>query len=113
MTLQIQTYTDADFNGTFIADPVIPLAALNIRMMVRRHAADATVYLDLATDSGIFKVADTTDVIGKYTIAIAQSELSRMQVGDYVFSVIAYSSQQRTEIGRGTLTHSAGPTRFT
>jgi len=119
MTLQIETFSDADYRETFIADPLISLAPFNIRMMLRRNAADATVYLDLTTmNGGIGKIPDvpaTTDVaavIGRYEVIIGQVQLLRLPVGVYVFSVIATDTVRRIEVGRGKFTHSAGPTRW-
>jgi hypothetical protein len=119
MIVNINTYSDADFVGAFAYQQVggapIDLTGMALRMMVRRHAADATALIELSTANGLIEITDAPN--GKFQITIPLSALSTLQAGDYEHSLIqTYSASTapltRDDIWRGALTHAIGPTRW-
>ena len=118
MTLvNFETYSDADFSLTQDS-PLHPvrIGSNPLHLHVRSLAADHTVWLDASTSNGMLSVnpgvGDTPDSI---VVLIPQSKLLNLPVGEYVQSLIMsnFNLGRRTEIWRGTLKHSAGPTRWT
>jgi len=77
--------------------------------MLRRHAADDTAVLRLATDSGDFVLTDPVN--GYFTLRIPQSVLERLGTGSYDHSNIMTSGSNKTKIWSGTFTNNPGPTR--
>ncbi|MCA1452118.1 hypothetical protein I6F35_02675 [Bradyrhizobium sp. BRP22] len=115
-TVDIKTINDADFYRSFIyktiADVPIDLTGAHLRMMLRKHAADVTVWLHLTSDpGGGISIIDPAG--GGFTVLITQKQLERLPVDSYDHSLImtAAAGTQQTKIWSGTLTNSAGPSR--
>lgn len=109
-TLNIETYSDADFS--VVQNAAFAIVGNRLRMHVRKTAADPTVWLELTTDNGGLTITDATpDTV---TVYIAQASLLNLPPGDYVHSCVMSSQggSLRTEVWRGTFIHSAGPTRW-
>lgn len=119
MTTQVylETYSDADFRLSQDS-PLHPvrIGSNPLHMHVRTLADDNTVWLDATSVNGMLLVqagtGDTPDVV---SIFIPQNRLLNLPVGDYVYSLIMSNVNLglRTEVWRGALKHSAGPTRWT
>lgn len=125
MIVNINTFSDAGFVRDFTylnaSLAAIDLTGNEFRMHVRARADEATVFLALSSADGDVSSITFTDAInGKFRIAIPYKSLLRLPVGTYVHSLIRKvpavigisSGVDRDEIWRGTLTHSAGPTRW-
>lgn len=119
-TVDIVTFTDADWVGTFQwqcgTDPVtsfpiyFDLTDCKLMMMVRKQPDDVEVFLNLDTDNGGILIEATVD--GIFDVVIARDELAEMPPGDYVHSLLVeHSNGYREDVWRGALTHAAGPTR--
>lgn len=107
------TYSDADY---ILEDQQSPVRVVGnpLHMHVRTAADDKTVWLDVSSANGMITSEDagTYDTV---SILIPQAKLLTLPPGEYVQSLIMSSDDatHRTEVWRGTLTHSAGPTRWT
>lgn len=122
MNVDIVTFSDADLIRTFYyrqIDTLTPvdLTGCSMRMMVRKAADDATVFIELSTGIGSSGLAPNifiTDTInGIFGIEITRQMLLTVAPGVYVHSLIMQNINGiRTDIWRGTLTHSIGPTRY-
>lgn len=119
MIVNISTFSDAGFVRDFAyldaSLAAIDLTGSVLRMHVRARAADATVFLALSSADGDASLITFTDAInGKFRIVIPYTSLLRLPVGIYVHSLVRVLpvTLSRDEIWRGTLTHSAGPTRW-
>lgn len=122
MIVNINSYSDADFNQSFFYKTValapIDLFDFPLRMMVRVNPADATTWIECSTWNG--RIVITDHAAGAFTLTIPISILSTLPPGVYNHSLIqtqisvAYkiSTNIRKDIWRGTLTHLAGPTRW-
>lgn len=112
--VDILTFTDCDFLQV-VPSTIGSLAAANsFHMQIRSIPTDPTVWVDLNSlqvPNPLMRTAGSPDTI---TINIPQSKLNKMPPGQYVYSVIMVSSGGlvRTEVFRGIITHSAGPTQF-
>lgn len=128
MIVNINTFSDVSFTRTFIyrnaAGVIIDLTNSILRMHVRARAEEATVFLSLSSDDGVDSAILLTDAVGgKFTITIPYGVLLRLPTGIYVHSLVRTIRSGfgpptaelvgREEIWRGTLTHAAGPTRWT
>ena len=114
MIVNISTRSDADFVRAFIYQSAggvpIDLTGSTLHMMARVNAADATVSLDLSTDNGDIVV--TNALLGKFTITIPLSVLSRLPAHIYEHSLIRKRPDLIVdEVWHGILTHEIGPTR--
>jgi hypothetical protein len=109
--VNIETYSDADF--VLSQQSPIRIGTNPLYMHVRTAADDATVWIEATTANGMLAVAVGVD-FDTITLTIYQSKLLNLPPGVYVQSLIMSSAggTVRTEIWRGTFTHSAGPTRF-
>jgi len=110
------TFSDADLVESFYyktaeGDPV-DLTDHSLRMTVRKRANDATAEFECTTFNGRIWFNDAAG--GAFTLQIPVSILRRLKPGNYVQSLIATDPNQklRTDLWRGQLVHSAGPTRW-
>jgi len=110
-TLDIITYSDADFSVDFAS--VEDIGSNPLHMHVRTDAANPTVWIEATTENEMLAVAATTDG-SIVTLTISQSKLLNLPAGEYVHSCIMslFDGLERVEIWRGTLTHNIGPTRW-
>jgi hypothetical protein len=112
-TVNITVENDADFYRVFqyqtISGTPINISGASMEMMLRRHAADETAELRLATDSG--EIVLTDPVNGFFSLRISQDTLEHLGLGDYDHSNIMTIAGYKTKIWSGTLTNNAGPTR--
>jgi hypothetical protein len=114
-TFNITVENDADFYREFqyVVDGVtltpIDITGATMEMMLRRHAADETAMLRLATDTGEIALTDAAN--GKFTVLIVQSTLVRLGLGDFDQSNIMTLNGFKTKLWSGTLTNNPGPTR--
>src|SRR4051794_4856 len=118
MIVNFTTYSDSGFTQDFVyqtaAFVAISLVNIELRMHVRAHAADATVFIALSNldgaDSGIIV---TNAALGRFTVQIPYETLTRLPVGSYEHSLIGTDLLDvRFDLWRGTLDHFAGPTRW-
>src|SRR6266699_27518 len=122
MIVNLNTYSDSDFIQSFLYKTV-GLAPINLldyplRMMVRVNPVDATTWIECSTWNG--RIVITDSIGGAFTLTIPISILLTLPVGVYNHSLIQTQasststsvSSARKDIWRGTLTHSAGPTRW-
>lgn len=109
--LDLITFSDCDLVTIQPAPAGITLDNINpLHMQVRSIATDPTVWIELTTANGYLVVDATNNLL---TITIPQSKLENLPPGIYVYSIIqSVRSSVRTEVFRGTLTHSAGPTQW-
>jgi hypothetical protein len=112
--VNITVENDADFCRMFqyvMASDGTPIdiTGASLEMMLRRHAADETAILRLATDTGDFMLTDPAN--GFFTLLIKQDVLVHLGLGDYDHSNIMTLGGYKTRIWSGTLTNNAGPTR--
>lgn len=112
--VNITVENDADFARMFQYVMAASLTPINItgaslEMMLRRHAADETAVLRLATDTGEFVLTDPTN--GFFSLTIKQSVLEQLATGSYDQSNIMTLGGLKTRIWSGTLTNNPGPTR--
>lgn len=125
MIVNITTYSDTDFVRSFLYKTValdpIDLTGDILRMHLRAHADDATVFVELTNIEGdplLYSTASTIEMtdasIGSFRIILRYNVLVRMPVGIYTHSLIRHSSTTgfREDIWRGSWTHTAGPTRW-
>jgi hypothetical protein len=117
-TVNLETYSDADFVRRFVYRTVggvpIDLGTNILRMMVRSHAKDATVHLDLNSKTEGEGITITDAAQGAFTVFIPTTALAALVPGVYEQSMILTDTafQSRLDIWRGTLTHRIGPTRW-
>ena len=118
MIVDFVTYTDTDTVQSFIYQTAlgvaIPFATVDsLRMQVRSDPADSTVYLEFTTINGLIKITNYAG--GAFTITMPIAKLSKLFPGIYQHSLVWTDGVTflRTEIWRGSLTHAAGPTRWT
>lgn len=117
MIVNLETYSDADFVQSFVYKTAllvpINLGTDSLRFMVRTRAADATAHIECSTLNGLITV--TNAALGEFTLKIPVDQLLNLAPGSYVHSLIktAPITFLRKDIWRGTLTHAAGPTRWT
>lgn len=117
MTIDIQTYSDADYLQRYLLRTIggapIDLGTDILRMMVRANAEQAAVFIERSS-YGNDGIVITDAATGAFTLSIPVAMLVNLQPGVYVHSLIRTDStfQARQEIWRGKLTHSAGPTRW-
>lgn len=117
MIVDLNTYTDDDFVESFqyqtsLGVP-INLGTNTLRMHARLDAADSTVYIECSTANG--NIVITNAAIGLFTLTIPLAILQNLDPGVYTHSLIMTdpSTKIRSDIWRGTITHAAGPTRWT
>jgi hypothetical protein len=118
MTTEVDftTYTDSDMVRSFyyqlVSGTPIDLTGYSLRMMVRRQASDATAEFECNTFNGRIWFNDPTQ--GAFTLQIPIAVLSILEPYTYTHSLIATAPHTflRTDIWRGSLIHSAGPTRW-
>jgi hypothetical protein len=111
--VNITVENDADFYWQFqyvdsTAAP-IDLTGATLEMMLRRHAADGTALLRLASDTGDFVLTDPVN--GFFTLRIAQDVLEHLGLGSFDHSNIMTRGGYKTRLWSGTLINNAGPTR--
>lgn len=114
LEVDLITFSDADFTLTQaqpFANGLTTVGTNPLHMQVRANATDPTVWAELTTANGLIVVASGTSI----TITIPQTLLVRVPPGAYVYSLIMVSPNGavRTEVFRGMITHSAGPTQWT
>jgi len=116
VTVDLITYSDADLVESFYyqtedGDP-IDLTNHSLRMMVRKHAEDATAQFECTTFNGRIWYNDAAG--GAFTLTIPVAILEFLRPGEYVHSLIATEPifKGRTDLWRGRLVHSVGPTRW-
>ncbi|MCA1455918.1 hypothetical protein I6F35_22385 [Bradyrhizobium sp. BRP22] len=114
--VNIKTVNDADFYRRFVYKTIdlvpIDLTGARLRMMLRKNAADVTVWLHLSNgDEGGIAIVDPA--AGNFTVLITQEQLERLPVDEYDHSLIMTDAAgtQQTSVWRGTLTNQAGPSR--
>jgi len=118
------TFTDADYAEAYryeVGSGVYyDFTGCQLLMMVRKTAEDAEVFLSLTStfdgitvgNSGIDIATGDDDKPSVFTIVIARADLGRIPEGEYVQSLIVVTPDGlRSDIWRGSLTHSMGPTR--
>lgn len=116
--VNITVENDADFYRQFqyvqtnpdgsIGAP-INVTGGSLEMMLRRHAADDTAVLRLATDSGDFVLIDPVN--GFFTLLIRQTVLEHLGLGSFDHSNIMTLGGLKTKIWSGTIIINPGPTR--
>jgi hypothetical protein len=116
--VNITVENDADFYQLFqyvslnpdgsIGQP-INMTGASLEMMLRRHAADETAVLRLATDSGEFVLTDPID--GYFTLRITKSVIEQLGLGSYDQSNIMTLAGLKTKVWGGTIVINPGPTR--
>jgi hypothetical protein len=112
-TVNITTWTDADFHRTFVwqtlvGDPV-DLTGGTMEMMLRRRAEDQAAVLRLGTDTG--EIVFTDAINGQFTVLITQAALERLGPGDFDQSNIFTRAGSKARVWSGLLISNAGPTR--
>lgn len=123
MNVAIITFNDCDFSNSYpvnALDMTTPLVKVStsgnsttilpsLRMMVKTTGESATAFLDLSTQNGLVTYASSV-----ITIHIPVALYGVMPAGEYVHSMIYFFPplNTKTEIWRGTLTHTIGPTRW-
>jgi hypothetical protein len=124
-TVNINTYTDADFAKAFMVrvtpegggDYYYDFAGVTMQMMIRKRPEDVEVFVALSTDPGdgiILSASDPTATayLDTINITITRAQLALMPDGDYAHSLIMYRADGiADDIWRGTLTNAIGPTR--
>ena len=104
---------DADFYRAFTYQTAaltpIDLTGATFAMDVRRHAEDATVFLQLSTATGEITITEAPN--GVFTILITKEKLLALTPGDYDQSLIMTQNGIRVRVWSGTLTNNWGPTR--
>jgi len=114
--VDLTTYTDADMVRSFfykLADGTpIDLTGFSLRLMVRRQAYDPTAQFECTTFNGRIWFNDAVN--GAFTLQIPVSVLSILEPYTYQHSLIGTDPKSllRKDIWRGSLIHSAGPTRW-
>lgn len=115
-SINFETFSDADFVRKYsyrtIGGIPIDLGTDVLRFMVRAHPEDATVYIDRSSITQGIIITDAA--AGAFTLVIPMALLATLTPGVYVHSLIRTDAayQSRQDLWRGTLTHSAGPTRW-
>lgn len=114
LEVDLVTFSDADFNLTQaqpFANGLTTVGTNALHMQIRANATDPTVWIEVTTANGYITVSGGTSI----TIIIPQTLLAKMPAGAYVYSLIMSSNggANRTEVMRGNVTHSAGPTQWT
>jgi hypothetical protein len=115
-TIDLITYSDADLARSFhyqlVDGTPINITGWIFHLMVRRQADDPTVEFECTTENGRVWINDAAT--GAFTLQIPISVLSVLIPGTYAQSLIATVpvSMLRKDIWRGSLMHSAGPTRW-
>lgn len=113
-TVNISVENDADFYRSFVyqtaAGVPINLTGSSMRMMLRKHAADATALLMLSTDGA--GIVLTNAAAGQFTVLITQEQLEHLPLDDFDHSLImTQPSGMQVKIWSGTLTNAPGPSR--
>jgi|SRR5215831_1470512 len=112
-TVNITTQNDADFYRQFAYQSSdgtpIDLTGGTFAMDVRRHAEDATVFMQLSSANGDIAIQDAIN--GKFTVLITKEKLLALSPGDYAQSLIMTQNGLRIPIWSGMLTNNWGPTR--
>jgi hypothetical protein len=104
---QLFQYVTTNADGS-IGVPV-DMTGASLEMMLRRHAADETALLRLATDTGDFVLTDTVN--GFFTLMIKQPVLQQLGLGSFDQSNIMTLSGLKTKLWSGMIVVSPGPTR--
>lgn len=111
--VNITVENDADFYHAFqyqtVSGAPIDITGTSMVMMLRRHAADATVAMRLGTDTG--EIVYTDAVNGFFSVRIAQIDLERLALGDYDHSNVMTSAGFKRGIWTGTFTNNPGAAR--
>jgi hypothetical protein len=112
-TVNITCENDADFYRTFQyldsnSNP-IDITGATFAMDVRRHAEDATVFLQLTSPDNGITATDPTH--GFFTLLITKEQLLQLSPGDYDQSLIMTLGGIRVRMWSGVLTNNWGPTR--
>lgn len=112
--VNITTQNDADFFRIFALQTVdgtpIDMRGVSLEMMLRRHAADETALLRLATDTGELVLVDPVN--GQFTLRITQDTLVHLGLGDFDQSnIMTRGDGSKFRVWTGTLTNNPGPTR--
>jgi hypothetical protein len=111
--VNITVENDADFYWLFqyvdSTSAPIDLTGAALEMMLRRHAADETAVLRLATDTGDFVLNDPVN--GFFTLRIAQPVLEDLATGSYDHSNIMTRGGFKTRLWSGTLINNPGASR--
>jgi hypothetical protein len=112
--VNITVENDADFYRLFQYVAVdsgspINITGASLEMMLRRHAADETAVLRLATDSGDFMLTDPVN--GFFTLRINQPVLQGLGLGSFDHSNIMTLGALKTRIWGGVFIVNPGPTR--
>jgi hypothetical protein len=112
--VNITVENDADFYRLFQyvtvdASTPIDITGASLEMMLRRHAADDTALLRLATDTGDFVLTDP--VHGFFTLRINQPVLEKLGLGSFDQSNIMTRQGLKTRIWAGVFVVNPGPTR--
>jgi hypothetical protein len=112
--VNITVENDADFYRTFQYVTVDSSSPINItgaslEMMLRRHAADDTAVLRLATDTGDFVLTDPGN--GFFTLRVNQPVLEQLGLGSFDQSNIMTLGGLKTRIWSGVFIINPGPTR--
>ena len=104
---------DADFYRTFqyldVNNNPIDITGATFAMDVRRHAEDATVFLQLTSPDAGITATDPTN--GFFTLLITREQLLQLSPGDYDQSLIMTLGGIRVRMWSGVLTNNWGPTR--
>ena len=114
--IDLITYSDSDLVRSFfyqLADGTpIDMTGYTLHLMVRRQADDPTVEFECSTANG--RIWFNDQPTGAFTLQIPISILSILTPGTYQQSLIGTLpySLLRKDIWRGSLMHSAGPTRW-
>lgn len=108
LTVAFITFSDCDFtqNVTTLTDTT----GNPLHMQARSSADDPTVWIECSTANGRLTQPSSSVV----AVSIPQSALRTLPAGVYVLSCIMtkFGGAVRSEVWRGTLTHSVGPTQF-
>ena len=111
--VNITCANDADFYRAFsyLNSSLAPIDITGavFAMDVRRHAEDATVFMQLSSATGDITITDATN--GVFTLLITKEKLLALSPGDYEQSLIMTNNGLRTRIWSGSLTNLWGPTR--
>lgn len=116
MIVNFNTYTDVDLIQNFVyqtfSGAVIPFSVGDsLRMHARSDPADSTVWLELTTINGLIVITNYS--AGAFTLTMPLATLLKIPTGVYQHSLVwTQTTLIRSEIWRGTITHSAGPTRW-
>jgi hypothetical protein len=112
--VNIVTDNDADVYVAFqyvdSNDNPIDITGATFMMDLRRHAEDATAFLQLTSgDTGGIAIYDAPN--GIFTLMITKEQLLALSIGDYDQSCIMTLNTVRVPMWSGTLTNNWGPTR--